>query len=459
VPVSDFFLLRGGRKSLFFSGDSSPGKDRRGSTGGGGKDAAGSGNDNRYATPEDVLWSILLAMEASTSPLLTNMKGSERKELASGLKVDVVQAGEVIAWQGSSQIDPDAHSARCMYLLLHGELEIRSGMSEKRRGAGGGEAEQGRLVGTIDKPGSVIGESQMLFGTPWPATVRTSRVSKLAIIPISMVVPLIFDRPELLDNGNWEEKEVEFMCSANHAKVLSIMHDADAAILKSRERAEYRIAPSTPPPLPPPIRRNLSGVSSPVSPPDDNAMEGSEDDAGFRRSSSSNSRDSRQTTGSRQKGGGDIASQALNAVRQRRSSKVLVRERAAMFEEEDFFKSAAMVAEAPLQVQAPSEDWMTAKLHLDAERQRKEAEWEELQAQFDELISLGALDDHQVANIIKEREEHLKQRHQPDTSYINVDHRDSLDIVLQADSSMKRTHSAGLPTSFVRQVVNPPQPR
>ena len=251
MPVSDFFLLRGGRKSLFFSGDSSPGKDRRGSTGGGGKDAAGSGNDNRYATPEDVLWSILMAMEASTSPLLTNMKGSERKELASGLKVDVVQAGEVIAWQGSSQIDPDAHSARCMYLLLHGELEIRSGISEKRRGAGGGEAEQGRLVGTIDKPGSVIGESQMLFGTPWPATVRTSRVSKLAIIPISMVVPLIFDRPELLDNGNWEEKEVEFMCSANHAKVLSIMHDADAAILKSRERAEYRIAPSTPPPLPP----------------------------------------------------------------------------------------------------------------------------------------------------------------------------------------------------------------
>lgn len=116
------------------------------------------------------------------------------------------------------------------------------------------------------------------------------------------------------------------------------MHDADAAVLKSRERAGYRRQPSSPPPIPPPMRRNASGGSSPDGLPGD-AAEVAAADAFLGRKSS---------LGSRQ-GKGDVATDALAVIREKASrGRVLVRQRSEHVDENDAFKSSSIAVDRAL---------------------------------------------------------------------------------------------------------------
>ena len=126
---------------------------------------------------------------------------SERRELASHCRIDVFNQGAVLAREGDCE-EKQGRVMRQMYILVQGDLAVSklagnvpgsdngaatriassasdaSSMSDDVVSRAAAEANRmeekkwGKRLAVVSKPGSLFGERQLLFGDPWPVTVR-----------------------------------------------------------------------------------------------------------------------------------------------------------------------------------------------------------------------------------------------------------------------------------------------
>ena len=130
-----------------------------------------------------------------------SLKVSERRELASHCRIDVFNQGAVLAREGDCEAK-QGRVTRQMYILVQGDLVVSklagnapgsdhgaatridssasdaSSMSDDVVSRAAAEANRmeekkwGKRLAVVSKPGSLFGERQLLFGDPWPVTVR-----------------------------------------------------------------------------------------------------------------------------------------------------------------------------------------------------------------------------------------------------------------------------------------------
>ncbi len=156
---------------------------------------------------EGMLAPALQAIESCTSPLLQTLKAVERRALATHCHVDILDAEHLLAKEGDCE-ELLGRDARNMYILIVGEMSIytfrrsaatttaepptatrcnsaastTSSASEESREVMRARVEAealrmeekqfGKHLGRVRVVGSLLGERQLLFGEPWPVTVR-----------------------------------------------------------------------------------------------------------------------------------------------------------------------------------------------------------------------------------------------------------------------------------------------
>ena len=156
---------------------------------------------------EGMLAPLLQAIESCTSPLLQTLKAVERRTLATQCRIDILDAEHLLAKEGDCE-ELQGRDARNMYILIVGEVSIytfrpstatttaeppsamrsnsaastTSSASEGSREAMRARVEAealrmeekqfGKHLGRVRAVGSLLGERQLLFGEPWPVTVR-----------------------------------------------------------------------------------------------------------------------------------------------------------------------------------------------------------------------------------------------------------------------------------------------
>lgn len=85
------------------------------------------------------------------------------------------------------------------------------------------EKEFGKRIGVVNTPWCLFGERQLLFGEPWPVTVRGISSYKVLILPLNAVSQVILQRPEMLEGMGWLLEEETFLKSTNHVDLLLAM--------------------------------------------------------------------------------------------------------------------------------------------------------------------------------------------------------------------------------------------
>ena len=156
---------------------------------------------------EGMLAPLLQAVESCPSPLLQTLKASERRTLAMRCRIDILDAEHLLTREGDCE-EVQGREARNMYILVAGEVTVytfrpgpqdhtlipshatrtksassaASSTSEASRddvrARARAEALQieekqfGKVLGNVSTVGSLLGERQLLFGEPWPVTVR-----------------------------------------------------------------------------------------------------------------------------------------------------------------------------------------------------------------------------------------------------------------------------------------------
>jgi len=191
---------------------------------------------------QDMLATILKTIETCPSRLMQTLKVAERRALASHCRIDVFVKGALLANEADSE-HLHGRSARNMYILVSGDLAIykfehtgthpqvvaqsygmsssfasahehasapalgsrsvscasvashSSNVSEDVLSIVAPEAHTietatfGKRIGTVGHAGSLLGERQLLFGEPWPVTVRGLRfASCCAVVPADIHV-------------------------------------------------------------------------------------------------------------------------------------------------------------------------------------------------------------------------------------------------------------------------------
>jgi hypothetical protein len=135
-----------------------------------------------------------------SSFFLQSLKASERRELASRCRIEIFNRDGVLAREGDCE-ETQGRAMRHMYVLVQGDLAVTkmvanapgsdliavraaSGASDvstmsddvvSRAAAEANRMEEkqwGKQLAVVNKPGSLFGERQLLFGDPWPVTVR-----------------------------------------------------------------------------------------------------------------------------------------------------------------------------------------------------------------------------------------------------------------------------------------------
>ena len=200
----------------------------------------------------------LRSLESCSSPLLHALTMDERRELAEQCKMQVYNEGAPLAREGDCE-ELQGLDTRQMYILMQGNMVINKRFHhdrpqrsssphtdisvEKSSSENGApqandedvssrlaferdrieSKEWGRTLGTISAPGSLFGERQLLFGEPWPVSVRGLSSYKMLVIPLCAFSKIILQRPGILDGMGWLDDESKFMSSTNHVDLLLVM--------------------------------------------------------------------------------------------------------------------------------------------------------------------------------------------------------------------------------------------
>ena len=206
--------------------------------------------DSRVQINADQMTINLKAIEASESPLLQALKATERRELSAQCQIEVFGMGAMLTKEGDCE-EKLGLKARQMYLLVQGELlvnkfaaavdvhapetratsaasafsndsEDTEDMSlqvtnEARRIE---ENDFGKRLGTVSKLGSLLGERQLLFGEPWPVTLRGRGGYKVLVIPLVAMSQVILQRTEMLEGLHWLADEQKLLTTLNHDELL-----------------------------------------------------------------------------------------------------------------------------------------------------------------------------------------------------------------------------------------------
>ena len=198
----------------------------------------------------------LQIIESCSSQLLQMLNVHERKELATHCRVEMFNEGTFLAKEGNNE-EEQGRVMRQMYILVQGNMIINkiaaslstqtarlafeelprcaftastaSYASEDLQSRVAFEAnrieekEFGVRLGTISTPGSLFGERQLLFGEPWPVTVRSLAPYTMLVIPLPAFSKIVLQRPDMLEGMGWLMEEQSFIASSNHSDMLTVL--------------------------------------------------------------------------------------------------------------------------------------------------------------------------------------------------------------------------------------------
>jgi len=195
------------------------------------------------ALKEEVVTEILMGIDSSPSKLLQGLKASERKRLAEGSRLQIIHARTTLVLEGDCE-DNLEEGARSLWLLLSGEMGVYKQFEEDFDSEMGpddeseveDEDEHGKLLGTESRTGAIFGERQMLFGQPWPCSLKGITACKMAEIPLSVISPVILARPEALEGLEWVMLEEGFTATQNHSEMLEMIKGVSSPPSSPRRR-------------------------------------------------------------------------------------------------------------------------------------------------------------------------------------------------------------------------------